>query len=104
MVENMKPGSVILDMAVEFGGNCELSELNKTVTKNGVKIIGEPNIPSLVPKDASEVYSKNLLNLLKLISKEGELALDMEDEIVKSIYIVKDGEVIHKPTLELINK
>ncbi len=104
MVENMKPGSVILDMAVEFGGNCELSELNKTVTVNGVKIIGEPNIPSLVPKDASEVYSKNLLNLMKLISKDGQLSLDMEDDIVKSIFIVKDGEVIHKPTLELINK
>ena len=95
MVKNMKPGSVILDMAVEFGGNCELSELNKTVTKHGVKIIGEPNIPSLVPKDASEVYSKNLLNLLKLISKEGELAIDDEDEIVKGILIVKDGNILN---------
>lgn len=104
MVENMKPGSVILDMAVEFGGNCELSELNKTVTVNGVKIIGEPNIPSLVPKDASEVYSKNLLNLMKLISKDGQLSLDLEDEIIKSILVVKDGEIINKPVLELINK
>ena len=95
MVKNMKPGSVILDMAVEFGGNCELSELNQTVTKHGVKIIGEPNIPSLVPKDASEVYSKNLLNLLKLISKEGELAIDDEDEIVKGILIVKDGNILN---------
>ena len=103
MVENMKPGAVILDMAVEFGGNCELSELNKTVEKNGVKIIGEPNIPSLIAKDASEVYSKNLLNLLKLITTDGGLNLDMEDDIVKAIYIVKDGEIIHKPTLESIN-
>lgn len=103
MVEKMKPGSVILDMAVEFGGNCELSELNKTVEKHGVKIIGEPNIPSLIAKDASEVYSKNILNLLKLIAKDGELNLDMEDDIVKAIFIVKDGEIIHQPTLESIN-
>jgi H+-translocating NAD(P) transhydrogenase subunit alpha len=102
MVENMKPGSVILDMAVEFGGNCELSENNKTIEVNGVKIIGEPNIPSLVPKDASEVYSKNILNLIKLITKDNEMNLDMDDEIVKSIMITKDGEIIHKPTLELI--
>jgi NAD(P) transhydrogenase subunit alpha len=93
MVKNMKPGSVILDMAVEFGGNCEISESNKTVVKHGVKIIGESNIPSLIPKDASEVYSKNLLNLLKLISKDGELAIDESDEIVKAILIVKDGNI-----------
>lgn len=96
MVKNMRPGSVILDMAVEFGGNCELSEANATVVKHGVKIIGESNIPSLIPKDASEVYSKNLLNLLKLISKKGELALDESDEIVKAILIVKDGNIINK--------
>jgi NAD(P) transhydrogenase subunit alpha len=96
MVKNMRPGSVILDMAVEFGGNCEISEANKTIEKHGVKIIGEPNIPSLIPKDASEVYSKNLLNLLKLISKDGELALDESDEIVKAILIVKDGNITNK--------
>ena len=70
MVKNMRKGSVILDMAVEYGGNCELSEMNKTVEKHGVKIIGEPNLPSLVPVNASEMYSKNLLNLLKYISKK----------------------------------
>ncbi|MCB0752847.1 MAG: Re/Si-specific NAD(P)(+) transhydrogenase subunit alpha, partial [Ignavibacteriae bacterium] len=87
MVKGMRPGSVVLDMAVEFGGNCEISEKGKTVKKHGVIIIGEPNIPSLVATNASEVYSKNILALLEHISKEGKVELNLEDEIVKGALI-----------------
>lgn len=102
MVKNMKPGSVILDMAVEFGGNCELSEKGKTVVKHNVTIIGEPNLPSLVPYHASEMYAKNLLNLIEYTSKEGKFIHNMEDEIIKGATIVKDGEVVHEKTKALI--
>src|SRR5690606_23625789 len=82
-VQAMKPGSVIVDMAVEQGGNCPLSELGKTVVKHGVFIIGEPNLPALVAADASALYARNLIDFLKLIiDKEGALAIDREDEIV----------------------
>lgn len=102
MVKNMRPGSVILDMAVEFGGNCEISENRKTVNKYGVSIIGEPNLPSLVATNASEVYSKNLLALLDHISKEGKIELDLEDEIVKGSLLCYNGEVVHERTKALL--
>ncbi len=102
MVKNMRPGSVVLDMAVEFGGNCEVSEKGKTVTKHDVKIIGEANLPSLVPTNSSEVYSKNILALLDYIIKDNELKLDPEDEIVKASLIVNNGEVVNERTKELL--
>jgi len=102
MVKNMKKGSVVLDMAVEFGGNCEISENGKTVEKYGVFIIGEPNLPSLVPVNASEVYSKNLLSLLEHISKDGVVDLKLDDEIVKGCLIVNNGEVINERTKQLL--
>jgi len=102
MVKNMKPGSVILDMAVEFGGNCELSENGKKVKKYGVTIIGEPNLPSLVPTHASEVYSKNIMNLLQHISKNGQVSLNLDDEIVKGSLITYNKEVINARVKELL--
>lgn len=100
MVKNMKQGSVVLDMAVEFGGNCEVSEAGKTVEKYGVTIIGEPNLPSLVAVHASEMYSKNLYNLLTHIGKEGSIDMNMDDEILKGATITKDGEIVHQRTKE----
>lgn len=102
MVKNMKPGAVILDMAVEFGGNCELSEKGKTVVKHGVTIIGEQNLPSLVPYNASEMYSKNLLSLIEYSANDGNFIIDMEDEIFKGAVIVKDGEVVNQRTKDLL--
>jgi len=102
MVKNMKQGSVILDMAVEFGGNCEVSEKDKVVTKHGVTIIGESNLPSLVPTHASEMYSKNILNLLNHISKEGKVELDLEDEIIKGALITHNKEVVNPRIKELL--
>ena len=102
MVKNMKPGSVVLDMAVEFGGNCEISEKGKTVKKYNVTIIGEPNLPSLVPVHASEVYAKNLMALLDHIGKEGKVELKLEDEIVAGSLICHNGQVVHERTKALL--
>ena len=103
MVKNMRSGSVVLDMAVEFGGNCEVSEKGKTVKKHGVTIIGEPNLPSLVPTNSSDMYSKNILSLIQHIGKEGKVDLKLDDEIVKGSLITHDGSVIHERIKALIN-
>ena len=102
MVKNMRPGSVVLDMAVEFGGNCEVSESNKIVVKHEVTLIGETNLPSLVPFHSSEMYAKNLQNLIEYFSKEGNFNFNLEDEILKGATITKDGAVFNERTKELI--
>ena len=97
MVKSMKPGSVILDMAVEQGGNCALSELDKTVTKYGVHIIGQPNLPATVPTDSSAQYARNVLDFLKLLfDKEGNFSVNKEDDIVAACLLCMDGEVVRK--------
>mgnify|MGYP003986189343 FL=1 len=95
-VKEMKPGSVIVDMAVEAGGNCPLSELNKTVVKYGVNLIGIANIPGLVAADSSSLYARNLLNFLNLMldAESGEFKLDREDEIIAGTLACVDGEVV----------
>jgi H+-translocating NAD(P) transhydrogenase subunit alpha len=98
-VRAMKPGSVIVDMAIEQGGNCPLTELGKTVVRHGVTIIGEPNIPALVAADASALYARNVLDFLKLvIDKDGKLVIDREDEIVRATLVAIDGDVLRKAT------
>lgn len=104
MVKNMREGSVILDMAVEFGGNCELSEKDKVVNKHGVTIIGESNLPSLVPFHSSEMYAKNLLALISYIGKEGKIEINPEDEITKGCLITHKNEVVNPRIKELLNK
>lgn len=94
-VKAMKPGSVIVDMAVEQGGNCPLSELGKTVTKHGVHIIGEANLAALVAADASALYARNVLDFLKLIiDKEAQLSIPQDDEIVTATLVCADGQVL----------
>ncbi len=102
MVKNMRAGSVVLDMATEFGGNCEISEKGKTVKKYDVTIIGEPNLPSLVPTHASEMYSKNILSLIQHIAKDGKINLNPDDEIVKGCLITRNGDVINQRVKDLI--
>lgn len=102
MVKNMKPGSVVLDMAVEFGGNCEISEAGKIVKKFDVTIIGETNLPSMVPTHSSEMYSKNILSLIQHIGKEGKIDLKLEDEIVRGCLLSRNGEVINDRIKELL--
>lgn len=95
-VKAMKPGSVILDMAVDQGGNCPLSESGKTVIKHGVYIIGESKLPTLVAADASALYSRNVLDFLKLvINPEGKFTINLEDDIVAATLLCSNGE-IHK--------
>lgn len=98
MVKSMKPGSVIVDMAVEQGGNCPLSELDKTVVKHGVSLIGIANIPALVAADSSALYSRNLLNFMGLMldAKTGEFTINREDEIIAGTLVCAGGEVTRK--------
>ena len=91
MVKSMRAGSVIVDMAVEAGGNCAGAEFGKVVKKHGVTIIGHANMPARLAADSSALYSKNLLNFVNLIIKDGALAVDWEDEIVIGMSICKDG-------------
>ncbi len=97
MIKDMKAGSVIVDMAVESGGNCALSEPGKTVEAYGVKIIGPVNLPSQVAAATSPLYARNLLSFLALlIDKEsGALSIDWDDEIVKGALLTRDGAVVH---------
>ena len=96
-VKAMKPGSVILDMAVDQGGNCPLSESGKTVIKHGVHIIGEGNLAALVAADASALYARNVLDFLKLIvDAEGKLVINLEDDIVAATLLCRDGDILRK--------
>ena len=96
MVKMMRPGSVIVDMAVSQGGNCALSEINKNVIVNGVTIIGESNLPSLLPLNASELYAKNIQAfLLHLATKDG-FKWELDEEITKGSLIVHKGKIISK--------
>jgi len=103
MAEAMATGSVIIDIAAEGGGNCELTKPGETIEHNGIKIHGPLNIPSEMPVHASEMYAKNLFNLLSLaIDKEGNLNLDMEDEVIAGSTLTHDGVIKHEPTRQAI--
>lgn len=93
MVEAMSPGSVIVDLAAEQGGNVALTEAGKTIDHNGVKIIGPINLPSTVPVHASQLYSKNVVSLLLLIAPKGELKLDFDDEIITNCCVTHEGAI-----------
>jgi len=97
MVKSMKPGSVIVDLAVEAGGNCALSQPGKVVVKHGVHIVGHLNVPGRLATDASALYARNLFNLLQLIidSDSKALNIDWDDEIIKGICVTRDGAVVH---------
>ncbi|MFC5607161.1 Re/Si-specific NAD(P)(+) transhydrogenase subunit alpha [Variovorax soli] len=102
MVKSMKPGSVIVDIAAGrgadgVGGNCTISEADKTVLKHGVTIVGETNLPALVAADASSLYARNVLDFLKLVlPKEGGFKIDLEDDIVAACLVARDGQVTRK--------
>jgi NAD(P) transhydrogenase subunit alpha len=96
-VEAMKPGSVIIDLAASTGGNCELTKDNETIVHNGVKIIGNSQFPTDMPTDASRMYGKNMINFLKLIiTKEGALNLNWDDDIVKGTAVTHGKEIVHE--------
>ena len=97
MVKTMKPGSVIIDMAAEQGGNCPLTEKDKVVVKHGVTLVGYTNFPALVPADSSALYARNVIDFLKLIvDQDGNLAINKEDEIVAACLMTEGGQVVNK--------
>jgi NAD(P) transhydrogenase subunit alpha len=102
MVRRMAPGSVIVDLAAERGGNCELTRPGETVTVDGVTILGPLNLPSTIPYHASQMYSKNVATFLRHLLKDGELQLDLEDEITRETLLTKDGEVVQPRIRELL--
>jgi NAD(P) transhydrogenase subunit alpha len=103
MINDMRPGSVIIDIAAATGGNTELTKDNQTVIHYGVTIIGNSALASAQPADASKMYGKNVLNFLKLITtKEGALHLNMEDDIVRGTCIVNDGKVVNERIQSLL--
>ncbi|MBN8741134.1 MAG: NAD(P) transhydrogenase subunit alpha [Lysobacterales bacterium 69-70] len=104
MVEGMKPGAVIVDIAAETGGNVELSEAGKTVvTANGVTIIGPVNLAASAPIHASEMYSRNLYNFIELSLKDGALNLDWDDELIAKTCLTHAGEIRHEATRQLVD-
>ena len=100
MVEGMHPGSVVIDLAAERGGNCDLTKAGETVVHNGVKIIGPVNIPTTVPYHASQMYAKNIATFLLHLVDEGNLKIDTEDEITEGTLITHGGKVVNKRVLE----
>ena len=104
MVRAMRPGSVIVDLAAEMGGNCELTEPGQTAVREGVTIHGEVNWPSTVAFHASQLYSRNVSALLAHLAKDGALALDLEDEITKGALITHQGQVVHAATKAALEK
>jgi NAD(P) transhydrogenase subunit alpha len=102
MVERMHPGAVIVDLAAESGGNCEVTEPGKTITHHGVIVHGPVNVPSMLSVHASEMYARNLMNLLELMVVDGELKPDWEDEILAGSSLTRDGQILHEPTRTLV--
>ena len=103
-VKSMKPGSVVVDMAVESGGNCALSEMDKTVTKHNVVIVGQSNLPSTMPINASELYAKNISTLLTHLADENGFKWEMEEEVTKGSLITHQGQTVHEFTKDIIAK
>ena len=101
-VKAMKPGGVIIDLAAETGGNCELTQAGKTVIENKVKIVGPINLAASLGKHASEMYSRNLFNFIAPAIKEGELKIDWEDEVFALSNLTRDGKIIHKVSQDVI--
>ncbi len=102
MVADMAPGSIIVDLAAEMGGNCELTSPGETVVREGVTIIGELNLPSTVPTHASQMFSRNICNFLLLVVKDGELRLDFSDEVISGTCVTHNGQVVNDAVRELV--
>jgi NAD(P) transhydrogenase subunit alpha len=104
MVKSMKKGSVIVDMATESGGNCAISEKDKTVVKHGVTIIGDSNLPALLPINASQLYGTNIITLLMHLADKDGFKWEMDEEITKGSLITHKGELVHEFTKSILNK
>ncbi len=101
-VGNMKPGAVIVDLAAETGGNCELTQAGETVVENNVKIVGPVNLPASLGRHASEMYARNCFNFISPAITEGELNIDWEDEVFASSVLTREGRIEHEPTSKAV--
>jgi NAD(P) transhydrogenase subunit alpha len=104
MVAAMRPGSLIVDLAAERGGNCALSRPDEVVVEHGVTILGPTDLPATVPFDSSQMYAKNVTAFLLALVKDGELALHDEDEIVQKTMVLRDGEVTNARVRALLER
>ena len=102
MVEAMRPGSVIIDLAAEGGGNCELTKAGEMVDHGGVNVYGPLKVPDMVPVHASETFAKNIYNMIALMVAEGEFSPDWEDDVLSGSLLTRDGEIIHEATKQMI--
>lgn len=103
MVHAMAPGSIIVDLAAERGGNCEVTRAGETVLERGVMVLGPMNVPATVPRHASEMYARNIVTFLKnMITKDGQLNIDLNDEITRETLIARGGEVVHPKVQALL--
>jgi NAD(P) transhydrogenase subunit alpha len=104
MVRSMRPGSVVIDLAAERGGNCEITEPGKTVVKHGVTLVGEVNFPSTVPFHASQMYSNNIVNFLKLMINDGALDTEIDDDIVHGATVARNGAIVNEQVSALLSE
>ncbi len=102
MVEGMRPGAVVLDMAAETGGNCELTNLGETVEANGVKVIGPINLPGSVPYHASQMYSKNVSEFAQNLIEDGQLCINLEDPIISDSLLTHEGKIVNARVREML--
>jgi NAD(P) transhydrogenase subunit alpha len=102
MIRSMRPGSVVMDLAAETGGNCTLTQAGRTVVENGVKIVGPVNLPAQVPAHASQMFGKNVTTFLRELVKEGQLSLDMNNDVVGPTCLTHEGEIRHAATRERV--
>ncbi len=100
MVKSMKPGSVIVDISIDQGGNCAITPPGRTEIKHKVTIIGIKNLPGLLPTSSTWMFAQNVYNLLSYLIKDGEIVIDLNDEIIQSSLTTYEGKVVHKGTLE----
>ena len=96
MVDGMKPGSVLIDLAASTGGNCELTRSGEEVEHQGVLILGPPNLPATMAHDASTLYARNIEALIEHVTPEGELAIDVEDDVQSGALLTHDGKVVNQ--------
>lgn len=104
MVKSMAPGSIIVDISIDQGGNCEITSPGEIVTKHGVVIQGIKNIPGHLPTSSTWMFAQNVYNLVKYLTKDGKITLDLKDDITSSILVCKDGVLVHEGTKEAIAK
>jgi NAD(P) transhydrogenase subunit alpha len=102
MVGAMQSGSVIVDIAAERGGNCELTRAGETIVKSGITILGPLNLPCALARDASQMYASNICALLRLLVRDGRLQLDRDDEIIRETLVTHEGQVVHPRVLEAL--